>query len=144
MSRISYSSPDYIITSEGRKYPIMTREINRYQNTMSYVVDMDTCEIVRSMSSFDIDHVIVNGPATIVFWTDGTKTVVKLAEGEYWNPEIALCFALAKKVWGTNSQIHKLARKHIYSQFVSEGIDVDSFLAGFIKTINNIFTKKTD
>ena len=25
----------------------------------------------------DVDHVIFNGPATIVFWEDGKKTVVK-------------------------------------------------------------------
>lgn len=33
-------------------------------------------------STFVIDKVIFNPPATIVFWKDGTKTVVKCKEGE--------------------------------------------------------------
>lgn len=146
MSRINYGAcPNYIITPDGRRYPILTRERNGYDNTTTYTVNDNIYDIVR-MPSCEIECVIVNGPATIVFWDDGTKTVVKLAEGERWSPEVALCFALAKKVWGSNSQIHKLAKKHIYSQFVSEGIDVDSFTAGLIDTINNtvIKTNKTD
>lgn len=32
--------------------------------------------------TFAIDKVLFNPPATIVFWLDGTKTVVKCKEGE--------------------------------------------------------------
>lgn len=38
--------------------------------------------------------VIVNGPATIIIWEDGTKTVVKCSPGDKYDLEkaIALCF----------------------------------------------------
>lgn len=45
-----------------------------------------------------IKKVIFSDPATIVFWEDGTKTVVKCEEGEKFDPEKGVAIALAKKV----------------------------------------------
>lgn len=38
--------------------------------------------------------IIINPPATIVIWNDGTKTVVKATENDIYDPEkgVALCF----------------------------------------------------
>lgn len=44
--------------------------------------------------------VIFNAPATVVFWDDGSKTVVKLVEGEEFNPEVGLAMCFCKKVMG--------------------------------------------
>lgn len=44
-------------------------------------------------------RVIAHGPATIVWWDDGTKTVVK-RHSEEDDPEKALAMALARRVWG--------------------------------------------
>lgn len=51
-----------------------------------------------SLSSVEpkFQRVIFNGPATIVFWTDGTKTVVK-CHGEKFDPEKGLAMAAMKK-----------------------------------------------
>lgn len=46
-----------------------------------------------------IKNVIFNDPATIIFWTDGTKTVVK-AENEPFDPEKGLAMAMSKKFLG--------------------------------------------
>ena len=46
-----------------------------------------------------IKDVIFNDPATIVMWSDGTKTVVK-AEGESFDPEKGLAMAISKKNLG--------------------------------------------
>ena len=54
--------------------------------------------------------IIVNGPATIVFWEDGTKTVVKCAKGETWDIYNAFTAALAIKVFGNNSKIKKILK----------------------------------
>lgn len=56
---------------------------------------------------FSPKKIIHNGPATIVFWTDGSKTVVKCAAGT--DPDLynAFCAAFAKKVFGTNSRLKK-------------------------------------
>ena len=46
-----------------------------------------------------IKNVIFSNPATIVFWEDGSKTVVK-ADGETFDPEKGLAMAIAKKYLG--------------------------------------------
>ena len=48
-----------------------------------------------------IKNVIFNPPATIVFWTDNTKTVVKCDQEEY-DPEKGLAMAISKKLLGEN------------------------------------------
>lgn len=48
-----------------------------------------------------IKKVIFNDPATIVYWSDGTKTVVK-RENEKFDPEKGLAMAIAKKLLGGN------------------------------------------
>lgn len=47
-----------------------------------------------------IKNVIFNDPATIVFWEDGDKTVVKCQEGDTFDPEKGLAMAFVKKVLG--------------------------------------------
>ena len=49
----------------------------------------------------EIKDVIFNNPATIILWSDGTKTVVK-CEGENYDPEKGLAMAIAKYYLGTN------------------------------------------
>lgn len=49
-----------------------------------------------NMLKGNIEKVIFNNPATIVFWKDGTKTVVKVCN-EKFDPEKGLAMAIAKK-----------------------------------------------
>jgi hypothetical protein len=51
--------------------------------------------------TLSIKNVIFNPPATIVFWTDNTKTVVKCDQEEY-DPEKGLAMAISKKLLGEN------------------------------------------
>lgn len=57
-----------------------------------------------------IKRVIFNNPATIVFWKDGTKTVVKCqGEGkkrEKYDKEKGLALCIAKKVLGNKSNFN--------------------------------------
>lgn len=50
--------------------------------------------------NIEIKNVIFNDPATIVFWTDGTKTVVKCQDGDIFDPEKGLVLAISKKALG--------------------------------------------
>lgn len=47
-----------------------------------------------------IRKVIFNDPATIVFWMDGTKTIVKAQDGDIFDPEKGLTMAITKKALG--------------------------------------------
>lgn len=50
---------------------------------------------------------IVNGPATIVLWSDGTKTVAKCNKDEPFDPEKGVAIAIAKR-FITGNKLHKM------------------------------------
>ena len=59
-------------------------------------------------SLLGVKRVVFNDPATIIFWADGEKTVVKCSEGETFNPYMGFCAAVAKRVYGNNSRVRKI------------------------------------
>lgn len=59
-----------------------------------------------------IKDVKFSGPATIVFWTDGTKTVVKCRKGDKFDPEKGIAMACAKKLLGNEDGYHKEIAKY--------------------------------
>ena len=58
-----------------------------------------------------IKKVIFNGPATIVIWVDGSKTVVKCAEGDGYSKFSGLAIAMYKRMYGTDF-------KRIFNHFI--------------------------
>lgn len=58
-----------------------------------------------------ITKVIFNKPATIVFWSDGTKTVVKVQGKERFNKEKGLAMAIAKKALGNEGNYYNTFTK---------------------------------
>lgn len=59
------------------------------------------------VNSFYIDKVIYNDPATIVIWSDGTKTVSKTHAGDVYSPEVGLVLCVLKKLSGS-TKVHDL------------------------------------
>ena len=57
-----------------------------------------------------IKNVIFNDPATIVFWEDGTKTVVKAID-EKFDPEKGLAMAISKKALGNHGNYYNVFTK---------------------------------
>lgn len=53
---------------------------------------------VKAVSPFEIDRVLFNGPATIVFWKNGDKTIVVSKNNEVYDMEtdLALCITLRR------------------------------------------------
>lgn len=98
---------------------------NLFLSHPSYISYSDFCKILPEIPdrkeeekdncfSLTVDRIIHSGPVTVVIWDDGEKTVVRRAEGVPNDPYSAFCAALAKRVYGNNSQIKKiLARKTV-------------------------------
>lgn len=61
---------------------------------------------------FRIKQVIFNSPATIVYWEDGTKTVVK-AYDEPFDREKGLAMAISKKALGNKGNFNEVFKKYI-------------------------------
>lgn len=82
-------------------------------DAMRYVAD-DMISLSKTYNNmFEKDtpkKVIFNDPATIVYWKDGTKTVVK-AEDEPFDPEKGLAMAIAKKYLGNKGNYYDIFRK---------------------------------
>lgn len=60
-----------------------------------------------------IENVIFNDPATIVFWLDGSKTVVKCQSGDTFSKELGLAMAICKKVYGNKGSYNDVFKKWV-------------------------------
>lgn len=60
-----------------------------------------------AMSTAAIKDVIFAPPATIVYWSDGSKTVVKCSEKDVFDPEKGLAMAIAKRCGGNKGSYYK-------------------------------------
>ena len=64
---------------------------------------------IRSRSQHDtIKKIIFNQKACIVFWKDGTKTIVKRKENDKFDKYAAVAQAIAKHLYGSTSAFHKM------------------------------------
>jgi hypothetical protein len=68
-----------------------------------------------------IKNVIFHDPATIVFWDDGTKTVVKAQNGEAYDPEKGLAMAITKKALGNEGNYYNTFAKWLKESEEAEG-----------------------
>lgn len=77
-----------------------------------------TCPTQSPLARFDLvpNRILVSGNATIVFWADNTKTIVRCAEGTEPNTYNAYTAALAIRLYGSNSQLKKLIEKKVFFQ----------------------------
>lgn len=64
-------------------------------------------EARAAMSTASIKNVIFAPPATIVYWSDGSKTVVKCSEKDVFDPEKGLAMAIAKRCGGNKGSYYK-------------------------------------
>lgn len=69
----------------------------------------------RNKSIYDsmIQRVIFNPPATIVFWRDGSKTVVKCGKNDIFDPEKGLAMAISKRAFGDNRDYYEVFAKWV-------------------------------
>ena len=60
-----------------------------------------------------VKRVIFNDPATIILWTDGTKSVVKCQNGEPFDAEKGFALAYLKKLLGNKNEFNKEIHKWV-------------------------------
>lgn len=81
-------------------------ETNKAPNTLTYLWYRDRPEI---------EKVIFDDPATIVFWSDGTKTVVKRQDYvfESFDKEKGLAMAISKKFLGNRGNYYNVFKRFL-------------------------------
>lgn len=75
---------------------------NKEADERSYYMHYDIRRLIKKVK--------FNPPATIVFWTDNTKTVVK-CKGEDYDPEKGLAMCICKKVLGDKGNYYEVFKK---------------------------------
>lgn len=66
-----------------------------------------------TMIGIAIKDVRFSPPATIVFWSDNTKTVVKAQSGELFDAEKGLMACIIKRITGNTGRYNELFKKYI-------------------------------
>lgn len=96
-----------------------------YDDSVLPQVLINAIENANKISKIDynilpkIKQVIFNNPATIVFWTDDTKTIVK-AVNEKFDPEKGLAMAIAKKCLGNKGNYFNEFKKWIREEDLND------------------------
>ena len=109
---IAHANPD-LVKYVSDLYKMHSGDDSNISTATYYVKDTIIPRYVRDSIASDIEKVIFNDPATIVFWTDGTKTVVKTQNNEKYDKEMGLAMAISKKVLGNNSKYYDTFKKWI-------------------------------
>lgn len=82
-----------------------------------------------------IKDVIYNRPATIVFWEDGTKTVVK-CKNEKFDPEKGLVMAFSKKILGNKGNYYNIFKKWLPDEKPNTTIPICHEIQNMMHVIN--------
>ena len=127
-AKVSYRSLDDI--RNDAEVPI-----NIYRNILNSTYGIGSLRIP------EIKNVIFNDPATIVFWEDGTKTVVKCQDGDEFDPEKGLAMAIVKKAYGNKSNYCNKMKKWLPKE---ESVDTDSSLRSIFVPQESTFTADID
>lgn len=84
--------------------------------TINFTCDceyIEKCDLGDVGSDTPVVQKILKNPAknaTTVFWGDGTKTVVKKSPEDPDDDYFAFCSALAIKMYGSNSKLHRMLK----------------------------------
>ena len=89
----------------------------------------DTAHVFNELA---IKKVIFNNPATIVFWEDGTKTVVKCKYGDLFSYDMGIYAATLKKIFGDSYSIYKKDVNRIIEEEIK---DQEKILAKLAKIL---------
>lgn len=101
----SYEEINYKEGKDMRKNSVTVEDVynsmtDRQQNVCQFMIREAIKNVTRSFTPDSIKKVIYNDPATIIFWSDGTKTVVKCMEDEDYDPEKGFMAAVTKRAFG--------------------------------------------
>lgn len=104
---ISFQSHmNYLVTTDGMRFncddfesaKTLIKRIHDLSNEKDTAADLNNL-----YNTFEVKDILVNGPATIVFWEDGTKTVVKCGPEDMHDLEKAVAMCFMKKALGGRS-----------------------------------------
>ena len=107
---IDKTKPHTLVIPSDR-YSMMFNCVNKNDSTTKHSAVIPKCTPKPTNYLPEIKNVKFDGPATIVFWTDGTKTVVKCQDGDDYSEEVGLAMCIVKKAFGNKSAYNDIFKK---------------------------------
>ena len=103
----------YITAKEAEELLIQREETEKLRHEVKDMIAKiySNTTISPFRRSSEITKVIFNNPATIVFWSDGKKTVVKCSSDEAFDEEKGLAMAISKRVLGNQGNYYNEFKK---------------------------------
>lgn len=91
--------------------------IDKFENDYSKTVKAKKAKIETKFTDingnkFAIKNVKFSPPATIVFWSDNTKTVVKAHSEDIFDKEKGMAMAIIKKICGNNREYYEMFKEY--------------------------------
>ncbi len=115
VAKLNYTKP--LLKNEGslnlkakNDLKIILRSIDGITSSKQFVELMER-KMKRKVDTMKIKHVIFNDPATIVFFEDGDKIVVKAMSEDRYQPEMGLAMAYVKKAFGSRSAYQRFVEQ---------------------------------
>lgn len=100
---------------EEESGPVQCTSSGEY-HTVKSNLDLDDdehpCEDCWGYGIPCVDRVIFSGPATVVIFTDGSKSMVKCMEGEKFERYAGFCAAIMKRLFGSTTAAKNLMEEH--------------------------------
>lgn len=101
------------IELDSYDWDLLTSFISMFPELVYEFVEWTSFKEHNPMYSMKIKKVIFHDPATIVFWEDGTETVVKYHDGDKYDKLFGLMACMIKKYCGNNGKWLDIIRKYI-------------------------------
>ena len=95
-------------------------QVFRPSDIERFIEELENAKAQTSPSEMAIDKVIFSGPATIVFWADGEKTVVKCMDGDFFTYDVGIYVATLKKIFGESFSEYKKDVKRLVEEQVDK------------------------
>lgn len=103
---LNYIDTDMAATKEAYKNYILEGKKMPIRTGVDY--ELKGFTFVPTTNKYNVKKIIHSGLWTIVTWEDGTLTKVKMEDDGHYDEYAAFTAALAKKVYGNNSKVHKI------------------------------------
>lgn len=111
--QIMAKEPMNILVSEAQKYMEQRTREDAYAALLSSWMIPEYLLGDKRMRNItkDIKRVIHSNPATIVYWNDNSKTVVKAQNGEPYDKEKGLAMCIIKKLCNNKGNFNEVFKK---------------------------------
>lgn len=112
-----------------------------YTSKPVLVDDLPHFNFKIGFSTPNIERVIFNEPATIVFWADGTKTVVKCQPDDTYDKEKGLALCISKKYFGNKGNFNEVFKKFIPEE--QEPVEIEKSVSEMKRELRKYCSSRT-